>query len=219
MLTPNPAASAPAAAHIPPAGNGPVAQRKVPAAYSFARSPSLIALLLLSAVQVSGSAQQPPPIEPGARVRLSHVDRCCRSPQVGTLVSITADSVVVRADSAHSGMRVAVRRKTVRSLALGYHAGNHAWRGAGIGALTGAAVGAGVMLASSCEDDPEYCPGIRALLAAIAGTVGALGGAVLGGVIGSAYPKLRWVPMTLPAEVGMGPGFRGRRAVRVTLRH
>jgi amino acid transporter len=63
-----------------------------------ARSASLIALLLLSAVPVSGGAQPPPPIEPGARVRLSHVDRCCTSPQVGALLSISADSVVGRAD-------------------------------------------------------------------------------------------------------------------------
>jgi hypothetical protein len=182
-----------------------------------ARNASLIAFLLLNAVPVAGAAQPPPSIEPGARVRLWHVDRCCRSPQVGALLSISADSVVVRADSAHGGARVAVRREAVRSLALPYHAGNHAWRGAGIGALTGAAVGAGVMLSRSCKEDPDYCPGIRAILAAVMGVGGAVVGAVIGGAIGSAYPNVRWVPIPLPNEVGLEPGGGGGLAGRVTL--
>jgi hypothetical protein len=184
------------------------------------RAIALSGCVLLEAIPSAVGAQADLTLTPGARVRVSHADCCYASPQVGWLESVSADSVVLAAEmSAGRAVRLALPRGTVRSLEVGYRSGSHAWRGAGIGALVGAATGVtAVLIGVNCADDDEYCPGIKQGLVIAGAGVFALAGTMLGGVIGSSVRREKWLPVAVPAAVGLGPAYRSQLAVRLTLR-
>lgn len=175
------------------------------------------AFLLLTAFSDAALGQPAPPIGPGARVRVSHTDRCCRSPQVGTLVSVSADSVVLRAGREPATAVVALPKRAVSSLALGYDAGHYTRRGAAIGAGTGVVVGITLGLTVNCEDD-DICQSFRPYFAAVGGAIFGAGGLVLGALIGRSIVREQWVPIPLPDRVGLAPAPGGGLAVRLALR-
>jgi hypothetical protein len=178
---------------------------------------AFLASLLVSAPIAPASGQTPSSLGFGARVRISHTDPCCRSPQVGTLVSVTADSLVVSTGTPQQPRVITLPRGTVTSLETGYDAGHYGWTGAGIGALTGLLAGVGIALGTDCEGD-EYCEGFRPLIGVVSGSVLALGGMVIGGLIGHSVRRVTWVGVPIPTEFGLAPTRDGGLGVRFTLR-
>jgi hypothetical protein len=170
-----------------------------------------------TAVPHPAGAQPAPPIGPGARVRVSHTDRCCASPQVGALVSVSVDSVVVRTSRDSQTTVIALPRRAVSSFALGYRGGRHTRGGASIGAVTGVFVGIGLALTLNCEGD-DLCESFRPLYAGIGAALFGAGGLVLGAVIGHSIIREEWVPVPLPERVGLTPTPGGGLAVRLALR-
>jgi hypothetical protein len=157
------------------------------------------------------------PLAPGHRIRVWHDDRCCRSPQTGTLVSISEDSVVFRASDA--GAPRAVSRASVRFIERGYPDGNYARRGMGLGALAGFATGAalGYLTSSGCRnEDPDYCLWI--LGSAVYGVLGAIAGVGVGFAIGKSMPREGWERLSLPRRIGTAPAWPNQVAVRFHFR-
>jgi hypothetical protein len=183
-----------------------------------ARTPAAaVAFVLVAALSHPALGQPAPPIGPGARVRVSHTDRCCASPQKGALVSVSVDSVVIRTSRQSQTDVIPLPRRAVSSFALGYQSGRHTGRGATIGAVTGVLVGAGLGLTSNCEDD-DICKSFRPLYAGIGGVLVGAAGLVLGTVIGYSIVREEWVPVPLPERVGIAPTPGGGLAVRLALR-
>lgn len=160
-------------------------------------------------------AQYASPLGPGTLVRVSHTDSCCRSPRVGTLVAVSADSVVIHERGAQNA-RVALRRGNVTALEAGRDVGSRAWRGAGLGFLIGGGVGAAVMLAGDCEDD-AICHSFKPVWALAGGGLGGLAGLVVGGLIGSQIRNVVWHSVPIPSQVGFGPNEDGRAGLRLTV--
>jgi hypothetical protein len=154
------------------------------------------------------------PLAPGHRIRVWHADRCCRSPQTGTLVSISDDSVVFRASDAAAPR--AVSRASVRFIERGYPDGTYARRGMGLGALAGFATGVALgNLTSDCRNE-ELCLWI--LASAVYGAVGALAGLGVGFAIGRSMPREGWERLSLPRRVGTAPAWPNQVAVRFNFR-
>jgi hypothetical protein len=151
-------------------------------------------------------------------VRVSHTDRCCRSPQIGWLESVSADSVVLATDSAGHAVRISLPRAAVQSFEVGEVSGTHTMKGALIGGL-GAGVGgaAAILMMTDCQDD-EICHGLRPAIALAVGGASAFVGLVVGGLVGHSVPRVRWMPASLPSRLGLAPNGRDGLAVRLTLR-
>ena len=119
--------------------------------------------------------------------------------QVGTVVAIEAQMLVVTVDSAlRYAVEVVERRYPIeaitrleRSLGKKYELSNTI-TGAVIGALGGAAIGA-VAATAYCSDSNEaLCQEPAGTAAAMGGAAGALGGLLIGGVIGSLIKAEQW---------------------------
>ena len=170
----------------------------------------------LLSVAVPGLALAQTAVRTGGRVRITHDDTCCPSPQVGRLVSVSTDSVVVLARRKPADERVAVPRAAVRALEQGHEVGTYAWRGGGIGALTGFVIGAGAVIATTHCGDDEICGSFEPALVAGAGGLGALLGLFVGTAIGGATHRVVWEPVLIPARLGVGSQGRGS-VVRIML--
>jgi hypothetical protein len=171
--------------------------------------------VLLGVTSSPIGAQQEPSIGRGALVRVSHTDPCCTSPRVGTLVLVSADSIVIQERGA-SGMLVALRRESVTTVERGYDIGSRMARGAGLGLLIGAGIGVTYVLVHPCDDD-ALCGSVKPYLAVIAGGGGGVVGLLVGGALGSSVRRVVWrgVP---PTELGFGLGHGGGPGIRLTLR-
>jgi hypothetical protein len=161
-------------------------------------------------------AQWEPPLRPGSLVRVSHTDPCCRSPQVGSLVSVGPDSVVIRARRGADTARIAMPRSAVKFLEHSWVTRSYGGRGTVLGVLAGVATGLAVLAitAPDCQD----CWGAVLLIPYVAA-----GGAILGGVIGWAIGRSvhteEWrLVRLLPRRVGIAPDYDRGLAVRLTLR-
>jgi hypothetical protein len=175
----------------------------------------LFACLVANAVPRQLAAQREPPLWPGSRVRVSHTDTCCASPQVGALVSVGPDSVVLRADNGADGARVTLSRSAVKSVEHSWVTRSYAGRGTALGVLAGVATAVAVLAiaAPDCQD----CYGILFIAPYVVGG-GALIGGVIGWAIGRSMHSEEWRRVALPRRVGLAPGYDGRLAVRLTLR-
>jgi hypothetical protein len=178
----------------------------------------LFGCVMASAVprQVAAQWEQwEPPLRPGSLVRVSHTDPCCRSPQVGALVSVGPDSVVIRTRRGADTARIALPRSAVRFLEHSWVSRSYGGRGTALGVLAGVATGLAV-LAITTEDCPD-CWG-----AVLAAPFYAGGGAIVGGVIGWAVGRSvhteEWRLVPIPRTVGLAPGYDGGLALRLTLR-
>lgn len=177
----------------------------------------LLQLLLLATLAERVAAQRGAVLVLGTRVRAHHTDPCCINPLPGALVSLSADSLVVRADGG-SGERVALPRAALRSLERRHEVGSRANKGARLGLLAGVATGAATaLLAVDCERD-EICGSMRPLLVLIGTGIGGLAGAVIGIVIGGSMPREEWRGVPLPTRVGIAPLGPTTRGIALRLR-
>jgi hypothetical protein len=168
---------------------------------------ALVALLLLSGSPRLIIAQAGPPWL-GDRVRVSHTDPCCKSPQAGRFVSLGADSVVLLIGRGQNASRLALPRRAVRTLEHGQQAGTYIVRGTVLGLLGGTAAAAGalaIQAANACAD----CWGTLLLIPYVV-PAGALVGALVGAAIGDGVSRIRWRRVPLPASVGVAPAGNGR---------
>ena len=150
----------------------------------------LSAVLLVLPLTTAVAQQQPPPLEPGTRVRITAPDLGIEKQQA-TFQALRGDTLAVTADSAMALSLSSVTR-------LDVYQGRKSWGwwkggligffgGAGLGAL----VGASVDCQESALDSPEeLCTGAGAV-------VGAGVGLLVGAVAGALIKTDRWeeVPM------------------------
>jgi hypothetical protein len=152
------------------------------------------------------------PLAPGQRVRVWHATG--RSPQVGTLVSVGSDSVVLRTSD---DAPWAVARASVRSIEQSYPAGTYAAPGTMVGALAGLATGVGVAYyRNECRGTSDVC--IWQLAAVLYGAIGTVVGGVIGFTVGKDIVRERWQPAAVPQRVGSTPGANRHVAVWLALR-
>jgi hypothetical protein len=174
--------------------------------------------MMASAVprQVNAQWEQwQPPLRPGSLVRVSHTGPCCRSAQVGTLVSIGPDSVVLRAKHGADTARIALPRSALKSFEHSWVTQSYGGRGAGLGALAGIATGLAVL--EMIDEDCPDCWG-SVLVAPFFAATGAILGGVIGWSIGRSVHTEEWRRVPLPRSVGIAPGYDRGLAVRITLR-
>ncbi len=175
----------------------------------------LLGCLALIALPQQLTAQRQQRLWPGSRVRVSHTDACCASPQIGAFVSLGVDSVVLRTERGTDSVRIAILRSAVKSFEHSLGERNYSRRGGGLGFLGGVATGIAVLayLSRDCE---EGCIGSIILAPYFAGG-GALVGLIVGNLIGRSVYREVWRPVPLPRRVGLAPGSDGALAVRLTL--
>jgi hypothetical protein len=165
--------------------------------------------LVLAAVGLSVpillAGQQPPPLRPGQRVRMT-TPSARWAPTVGTVLAVRGREIVLGVDQFGPHRRDATRNVTVsldsvRTLEV-RATQRHAWAGAGIGAVM-----VGAVLAVSTQQ----CTGMVCVSPAAAAGAGAVVGAVLGGLIGALVVTERWVNVPLSgARFGLVVTPRGR---------
>jgi len=153
----------------------------------------LIALLLLAPIAAAWG-QQPPPIKPGARVRVTAPNAGIKG-YIGTLLALPTDTLVV------DSLRLAVAGITRLDFSRGSRskAGRGALIGGGVGIVTGAI--AGFLSRGLCYGAQGGCP--AATTAVGAGSLG-LVGAGIGTLIGGSSESERWeeVPLAqLPVSI------------------
>lgn len=143
-------------------------------------------LFLLTACVPSQSANQAPqplaPLAPGDRLRITHDARCCASPSIGVVQSISRDSIVLQ--SAEGNARLTIARSNIFQIQRWNHHETRMVRGSLLGLLAGAAVGGIVGYESGCA----HCDGDWRPLGAYMGVlVGGLAGLLAGLFAGSHY--------------------------------
>ncbi len=124
------------------------------------------------------SAQEPPQVEPGARVRVTAADNAIRN-RVGTLRVLNADSIVLE-DGLMLPLASVTRLEVSRRTA-------NVTPGVVVGFLAGAAIGA-VWGASATRGIEEGATAITLLAAGIGSVVGA----GIGGIVGLGIRTDRW---------------------------
>ena len=150
------------------------------------------------------TAQNPPPLEPGARVRVTHCGPLavysgrkrtdCRTTQ-GNLVAMTSDSVVLNAGA--SNERLSVPRDLMTRLRVTSGQRGRAGRGALIGTLVGVGAGAGfgiascAMLETGCYEPPTGAVALGT------GIFGGIAGVLVGATVGAFIKTDRWEEVPL----------------------
>ena len=155
----------------------------------------LLGCLFLSAAPAQLTAQRVQHLWPGSRVRVSHTDACCASPQIGAFVSLRADSLVLRTERGTDSVRIAIPRSVVNRFEHSLGERDYRRRGAWLGLLGGVAASMGTLayLAQDCEDG---CIGAIILAPYFAGG-GALIGLIAGDLIGRRVIHEEWRPVPL----------------------
>ncbi len=179
---------------------------------------SIIPLAVLAVAPFARvTAQEPPPVKVGDRVRVSHdctyrgTQRRCQEDR-GTLDAVKADSIVLSAEKDQSGMVILIASVTRLRVVRGQKSN---WaRGVLIGSAIGAAGGIATAAAfcqtggiSACSDTPAGVYGGAA-------AVGAAGGALIGVIIGALTKSDRWEEVPLDRlRVSFVPQRDGRFAL------
>jgi hypothetical protein len=161
-----------------------------------------IGLLLAPVVAWS---QQPTALVPGSRVRITEK---ASKPRAGTVVTASADSVVLKVDSAGQTATFSVAKISQLEVSRGIK--GHAGNGVALGLLVGA--GTGALVASlACGGGSTDCyDGESGPVTLAAAGLGAVVGMVTGAVIGSnhksesweAVPSSNWHLSTVPSTRG-----------------
>ena len=162
-----------------------------------AHSRSVLALFLAVITPLTvprGTAAQlaPTPL-PDDRVRIWHAPGYGSNPLTAMLVSLGADSLVLRSDGSRgSPARLALPRGAVQVLEVP-RLESHLLRYGTIGLVAGAVIGGVIGYSATCKHCGED---LRPLGAVMVGG----GGAVVGGIMGLAAgaPRMRWIRATLP---------------------
>ena len=166
---------------------------------------STIALLLSPTVATS---QDPSPIVPGSRIRITQLEAGKSRRSSGTVVTAAADTVVLKLDGLGATATYSLAR--ISGLEVSRERHGHVAAGVGIGFLAGAGTGA-LVGALACKNhdclsgSDDMGAAVEALLAGIGGVVGM----VVGGAIGAhktdtweAVPSSGWRVSTLPTSAG-----------------
>ncbi len=157
------------------------------------------------------TAQEPPPVKPGDRVRVTAPDLQINKYD-GSLVSLTGDTIAV------DTLRVAFRSVTRLDVYRGRR--SHWIRGAGVGLVIGAGIGAIAIasqvdwsLSSSCD------PFSNAQCVLIGAGLGAAVGIPVGALIGLGVRTDRWHEVPLDRlRVSFAPQRGGRFALGLSVR-
>lgn len=160
------------------------------------------------------TAQEPPPVKVGDRVRVSHdctyrgTRKRCQEDR-GTVDAVKADSIVLSAEKDQSRMVILIASVTRLRVVRGQKSN---WgKGAIVGgAVLGAATLAAVIAVCDPGGNPPVCSisggGILAVTAA-----GAVGGAVIGAALGLLSKSDRWEEVSLDQlRVSFAPQRDGR---------
>ncbi len=171
-----------------------------------------VGLLLVSVTSLS--AQEPPPIEAGSRIRVTApstgVDKL-----VGICLSTSGDSLRMQADEQASPMTISLADVTRLEVSQGRK--SNTLRGLGIGFLVGAV--AGGLLATQVDVEEGLDPGPEELILYGAVVGGAAFGAI-GAGIGALSKSERWRWKEVPLDhlrVSIVPLFDGRFALGVSV--
>ena len=164
------------------------------------------------------TAQEPPPVKVGDRVRVSHdctyrgTRKRCQEDR-GTVDAVKADSIVLSAKKDQSRMVILIASVTRLRVVRGRR--GHLLAGAGVGAAVGAAAG---LIAISPEGTCTGSGNYGELCAlAVAVSIGA--GAALGALVGALVRTERWVPVPLDQlRVSFAPQRDGRFAFGLSVR-
>lgn len=149
------------------------------------RAFTVLTVASLLVVSSTLSAQRPPPIEPGARVRVT-APECGLDQQAGTLQPSRGDTLVL----GYGFDSFPCLRSNVTRLEVSQGRRSATLQGLGYGALVGAGVGAAIAVAL-CY--PDRCSGVpTGELVGGMSVLGLGGGLVIGAVIGSRIQSDRW---------------------------
>ncbi len=174
------------------------------------------------------SAQRPPPVAVGERVRIAH--SCTTRPvasgtrtdcrqDAGTLTAVTIDSVVLRHENGATLLSLPLTSVASLDISRGKRSqfGRGALIGLGVGVAGGGILGlVGGLASDHCIDDPNPCPGAFAAWGAI---LGILPGLVVGGVAGAITKADRWEEIPLDRlRVSLGPQRDGRFGLGLSVR-
>ena len=163
-----------------------------------------VALLLSPVVAWS---QEPPAFVPGSRIRITEREAGTNGRRTGTVVTASADTVVLTLDSGGETATFSLARISELEVSQGRH--GHLAAGVGVGLLAGAGIGAllGAVFA------PEGTEEGVGMYAAFGAAVGAGAGLLLGGIAGASHKTERWeaVPSSdwHVSTVPTGPGRFG----------
>jgi hypothetical protein len=166
---------------------------------------STIGLLVLPTVAWS---QDPPAIVPGSRLRITQLEAGKSKRHSGTVVTATADTVVLRQDGLGATATYSLAR--ISGLELSRERKGHVAVGVGVGFLAGAGTGA-LVGALACKDQGCFSGSdeLGALPAALGAGIGAVAGMLVGAVIGAhktdaweSVPSSRWHASTTPTGAG-----------------
>ena len=162
---------------------------------------SIIPLAVLAVTPLTRvTAQEPPPVKVGDRVRVTHscVARAraaglrCRT-DAGTVAALSADSLVLDDQGTYLPVPIIAMTKLEASRGQKSRVG----RGAGIGFLVGAGLGAGVGFAFGKGLEDAHLCDCHTVMMAVGGLgVGALG-ALLGAAAGAGSKTERWEEVPL----------------------
>lgn len=164
----------------------------------------MIALLLAPVVAWS---QEPPPIAPGSRIRITELGAAASGRRSGTVVRASADTVVLKLDNGGETAAFSLAKISALEVSRGQH--GNAGAGVGFGLLAGIGTGAlvGALACgseSSCDGSGDDMSGpVMAVSAGLGGVVGMVVGAVVGGnhktETWEAVPSSRWQLSALPS--------------------
>ena len=140
-------------------------------------------------------AQNPPPLEPGARVSISAPDHGVRR-LVGTFSGYDSESIGIKPDDKQNSVWVPLTSVTRLQQVVGrkYNIVKGAWIGSLVGGTVGAVVG---LIISHYEDEPGVSYPGTPPAAVMCGGIGALLGAPIGGFIGAFVTSNRWEEVPL----------------------
>ena len=146
-------------------------------------------------------------VDVGSRVRVAAPVFGTKTKQVGTVVSMTPDTVVLRLGEKTANQAVAVREISSLEIARGKHSqkGKGALWGTVVGSGTGAVLGYALYKEPKCQSSGFGCinftigPTSRGSNAVVSAVAGGIVGALVGTLVGSRVTDT-WVPGTLATK-------------------
>ncbi len=189
------------------------------------RHATVLVAILAFVPLTSATAQEPPPVKVGDRVRVTAPDLRRRE---GTVQLLTTDSLVMRPEYGAPNRlvrrpeygapnRLAIPINSVTRLELSTPGGSRAGQGALIGLALGG-VGGGGLLGAACASDPWFQDDAGACAIAGAVVFGA-GGALVGAIIGAMITGTRWEEVPLERlRLQVAPQRDGRFGLGASVR-
>ena len=176
------------------------------------------AIVLLLAPVVAWS-QEPPAIVPGSRVRITELGAATGAPRSGTVVTTSADTVVLKLDNGGQTAAFSLAKISELEVSRGLH--GHAGAGVGLGFLAG--LGAGALVGSLVCGGESACysgnDDMSGPVTAVAAGLGGVVGMAVGAVVGGNHKTEKWEAVPSSGwHVSALPSGRGRFALAVSVR-